>query len=376
MNKESPGMFLKAIGFVRNRLKELPNRDFDYKKVVSEIVIDSSLTEALDRLDEFSHIIVLYWMHKAVTSQLRTKVHVRGKQELPLVGLFATRSPHRPNPIGMTTVRLLERQGNILQVEGLDAIDGTPVVDIKPYIPRGDSPTDARVPQWITSQQSTSRMLINIYHQLMTHYGTQHWWPAREPFEVIVGAILTQSAAWTNVAKAIANLKSANALSPVALRQLPQHEVADLIHPCGYYNAKALKLKSLVNWLGKNYNDDLDKLFNNDIDLLRQQLLSIHGIGEETADSIILYAAHKPIFVIDAYTRRIISRIGLISENSYAAYQTLFMDNLPTDTRLFNEYHALLVRLAKDACRKRPLCQQCCLNNLCQFYIGGRLEKD
>jgi len=376
MNKESPSITLKAIGFVRNRLKELPNRDFDYKKVVSEIVIDSSLTEALDRLNEFSHIIVLYWMHKAVTSQLRTKVHVRGKQELPLVGLFATRSPHRPNPIGMTTVRLLERRGNILQVEGLDAVDGTPVVDIKPYIPRGDSPTDVRVPQWITSQQSTSRMLINIYHQLMAHYGTQHWWPAREPFEVIVGAILTQSAAWTNVAKAIANLKSANAMSPVALRQLPLSELATLIHPCGYYNAKALKLKSLVNWLGENYNDDLDKLFASDIDHLRQQLLSIHGIGEETADSIILYAAHKPIFVIDAYTRRIISRIGLASDNSYTTYQALFMDNLPTDVKLFNEYHALLVCLAKNVCRKRPLCQQCCLNNLCQFYIGGRLEKD
>jgi len=369
-------MTLKAIGFVRNRLKELPNRDFDYKKVASEIVINSSLTEALDRLNEFSHIIVLYWMHRAVTSQLRTKVHVRGKQELPLVGLFATRSPHRPNPIGMTTVRLLEHRGNILRVEGLDAIDGTPVVDIKPYIPRGDSPTDVRVPQWITNQQSTSQLLINIYHQLMAHYGTQHWWPAREPFEVIVGAILTQSAAWTNVAKAIANLKSANAMSPVALRQLPLSELATLIHPCGYYNAKALKLKSWVNWLGENYNDDLNKLFDNEIDFLRQQLLSIHGIGEETADSIILYAAHKPIFVIDAYTRRIISRIGLILENSYAAYQRLFMDNLPTDTRLFNEYHALLVRLAKDVCRKRPLCQRCCLNNLCQFYIGGRLEKD
>jgi len=376
MDNESPGMTLTAIGFVSNRLKDLPGRDFDYKKVVSEIVINSSLTEALDRLDEFSHIIVLYWMHRAVTSQLRTKVHPRGNQEFPLVGLFATRSPHRPNPIGMTTVRLLERRGNILRVEGLDAIDGTPVVDIKPYIPRGDAPADVRVPQWITSQQSTSQLLINIYHQLMTHYGPQRWWPAREPFEVIVGAILTQSAAWTNVARAIANLKSASALSPMALRQLPLSELATLIHPCGYYNAKALKLKSLVDWLGENYHDDLDKLFASDIDLLRQKLLSIHGIGEETADSIILYAAHKPIFVIDAYTRRIMSRIGLISENNYAAYQALFMDNISTDVRLFNEYHALLVRLAKDVCRKHPLCQQCCLSNLCQFYIRGRLEGD
>jgi len=376
MVDELPGMTLKAIGIVRNNLKGLPNRDFDYKKVVSEIVIDRSLTEALDKLDEFSHIIVLYWMHQAVTSQPRTKIHIKGRQELPLVGLFASRSPHRPNPIGKTTVRLLKRRDNILEVEGLDAIDGTPVVDIKPYLPGYDSPANATAPQWVTSQQSTSRMLINIYHQLMAYYGPQHWWPAEEPFEVIIGAILTQSAAWTNVARAIANLKSANALSPEVLRQLPLAKLAAIIRPCGYYNAKALKLKSSAYWLGENYNDNLNKLFANNTDVLRQQLLAIHGVGEETADSIILYAANKPVFVIDAYTRRIVGRIGLAPGNSYASYQALFMDNLPTDTGLFNEYHALLVQLAKNVCRKRPLCQQCCLNNLCQFYIGGHLKED
>jgi len=219
------------------------------------------------------------------------------------------------------------------------------------------------------TKQPTSRVLINIYHQLMAHYGAQHWWPAREPFEVIIGAILTQSAAWGNVEKAIANLKAANALSPQALRQIPLPEVAVLIHPCGYYNAKALKLKSLAYWLGEHYSDSLNKLFANDTDSLRQQLLSVHGIGQETADSIILYAANKPIFVIDAYTRRIISRVGLAPDNnSYAAYQDLFMDNLPTDAELFNEYHALLVRLAKNVCRRHPLCPQCCLNNLCRYY--------
>ena len=204
----------------------------------------------------------------------------------------------------------------------------------------------------------------------MARYGPQHWWPAQEPFEVIVGAILTQSAAWGNVEKAIANLKAAKALSPNTLRQLSLYEVATIIRPCGYYNAKALKLKSFAHWLGEYYNDNLSELFANNIDPLRQQLLSIHGIGQETADSIILYAANKPIFVIDAYTRRIINRIGLAPDsNSYTAYQALFMDNLPTDARLFNEYHALLVRLAKDVCRKSPLCQQCCLNNLCHFYL-------
>ena len=203
----------------------------------------------------------------------------------------------------------------------------------------------------------------------MARYGPQHWWPAPEPFEVIVGAILTQSAAWGNVEKAIANLKAVEALSPMALRQLPLTKIAGLIHPCGYYNVKALKLKSFAHWLGEHYDDDLDELFASSINDIRQQLLSIYGIGEETADSIILYAANKPIFVIDAYTRRIISRLGLAPNNdSYITYQTLFMANLPADSGLFNEYHALLVCLAKNICRPRPLCQQCCLTDICHFY--------
>ena len=202
----------------------------------------------------------------------------------------------------------------------------------------------------------------------MDCYGSQHWWPAKEPFEVMVGAILTQSAAWANVEKAIANLKTSMALAPEPMRRLSVSEIAELIHPCGYYNAKALKLKSLVQWLGEYYDDDLERLFGGDVSQLREQLLSIHGIGEETADSIILYAANKPVFVIDAYTRRIISRVGLAPEsNSYTAYQCLFMDNLPADVRLFNEYHALLVNLAKNVCRTNPLCQQCCLNSICNF---------
>ncbi len=218
--------------------------------------------------------------------------------------------------------------------------------------------------------QSISQALLNTYHQLMARYGPQNWWPAEEPFEVIVGAILTQSAAWGNVEKAIANLKSAKVLLPQALRQLPLAKLARLVHPCGYYNAKALKLRSLAHWLGEYYDDNLNKLFANNIDYLRQQLLSIHGIGQETADSIILYAANKPIFVIDAYTRRIINRLGLAPDsNSYAAYQAFFMNNLPADASLFNEYHALLVRLAKNVCRSHPLCQQCCLNNNCHSCV-------
>ncbi len=368
MANELPDMTLKAIGVVRNKVRQKPKSGYNWRGITSDIVVDSSLSEALDDLDEFSHIIVIYWMHRsAATGQVSAKVHPRGKQDRPLVGLFATRSPYRPNPVGKTTVKLLERRGNVLKVEGLDAIDGTPVIDIKPYIPGYDSVDNARAPSW--DDHSVSQMLRNIYDRLMACYGPQYWWPAEEPFEVIVGAVLTQSAAWVNVEKAIANLKSARALSPEALRQIPLSEVAALIHPCGYYNAKALKLKSFANWLGEHFSDDLNELFASNVDYLRQQLLSIHGIGPETADSIILYAANKPIFVIDAYTRRIINRIGLAPDgNSYSAYQALFMDNLPADARLFNEYHALLVCLGKNVCRSRPLCHQCCLNNLCNFY--------
>ena len=150
MGSEMPGMNLKAIGIVRNGIEQPPRQGWE--NVVSDIVVNSSLTEALDNLDEFSHIIVLYWMHRAAGEPLPSKVHPMGKQELPLVGRFATRSPNRPNPVGKATVRLLERQGNILKVEGLDAIDGTPIIDIKPYIPGYDSATDAKVPPWITNQ--------------------------------------------------------------------------------------------------------------------------------------------------------------------------------------------------------------------------------
>jgi len=218
--------------------------------------------------------------------------------------------------------------------------------------------------------KSVNQVLLKIYRQLVARYGPQHWWPAQEPFEVITGAILTQATAWGNVEKAIANLKASGALSAKELRRLTNSEVAALIRPCGYYNAKAIKLRSFAHWLGEQFDDSLDKLFANDIYYLRQQLLSVHGIGEETADSIILYAANKPIFVIDAYTRRIIDRIGLAPDsNGYTAYQSLFMDNLPSDARLFNEYHALLVRLAKDTCRKYPLCQQCCLGDICRRLL-------
>ena len=220
--------------------------------------------------------------------------------------------------------------------------------------------------------QTISQALQDIYRRLLGSYGPQHWWPAEEPFEVMVGAILTQSAAWLNVEKAIVNLRAAGALSPEALRRLSLSEIAALIRPCGYYNAKARKLKSLAQWLGECCHDNLNELFANSVDHLRQHLLSVYGIGQETADSIILYAANKPIFVIDAYTCRIVNRIGLEpASNNYAAYQSLFMNNLPADVGLFNEYHALPVCLGKNVCRNRPLCQRCCLQNICRFSANG-----
>lgn len=221
--------------------------------------------------------------------------------------------------------------------------------------------------------RTLKKALPDIYQRLLGRFGPQHWWPADESFEVIVGAILTQSAAWGNVEKAIVNLRGVGALSPRALRELPRPKLAALIHPCGYYNAKALKLKAFALWLGNHYDDDLDRLFALDADDLRQQLLAVHGVGPETADSIILYAAGKPVFVIDAYTRRIISRLGLAPEKEgYAAYQRFFMENLPSDAKLFNEYHALLVCLGKNVCRRQPLCAECCLGDICQFY--GNLD--
>jgi endonuclease-3 related protein len=208
-----------------------------------------------------------------------------------------------------------------------------------------------------------NQVLPDIYQRLYKKYGPQHWWPADEPFEVIVGAILTQSTAWANVEKAISNLKQAGALTPDALRKLPQDELAALIHSCGYYNAKAIKLKGFAIWFGKYFGDSLEKLFAQDIGQLRQQLLGVFGIGPESADAILLYAGNKPVFVIDAYTQRIFGRIGIKPRHDeYQYWQAIFMKNLPADAVLFNEYHALLVRLAKEVCRQYPLCKECCLS--------------
>jgi len=212
-----------------------------------------------------------------------------------------------------------------------------------------------------------------IYDRLLARYGRQRWWPAESPFEVMVGAILTQSTAWGNVEKVIAGLKATEALSPPALRRIKQAELAGLIYPSGYYNAKAKKLKALADWVGKYCGDDISRLTRGSTQDLRRQLLGVHGVGPETADSILLYAAGRPVFVIDAYTRRIIDRLGLSPDGrgSYDDYQRLFTASLPADAGLFNEYHALLVRLGKETCRRKPVCSRCCLTGLCRFTADG-----
>lgn len=218
-----------------------------------------------------------------------------------------------------------------------------------------------------------TQTLEEIYRRLLEHYGPQHWWPADDSFEVVVGAILTQSAAWTNVERAIDNLKKENALNPAALRQLPIDELAELIRPSGYFNVKARKVKAFAERLGARYGDSLERMFSLNMPDLRSELLSIYGIGQETADSIILYAARKPIFVIDAYTHRITDRLGLSSNKlDYSSLQALLMDYLPHDEKLFNEYHALFVRHGKVTCKRSPICQACCLSDICETSSRGR----
>lgn len=188
---------------------------------------------------------------------------------------------------------------------------------------------------------------------------------------MIAGAILTQSAAWTNVEKALANLKEAGILSPERIAATPEPELARLLRPSGYYNAKARKLKAFVEMLYQRFDGDLSRLLATPMEELRPLLLSTHGIGPETADSILLYAAGRPVFVIDAYTRRVFSRIGLTPErDTYDAWQRLFEASLPADAQLFNEYHALIVRLAKERCRTEPVCDGCPLQDVCETGRG------
>ncbi len=216
----------------------------------------------------------------------------------------------------------------------------------------------------ISPEISRPRMISSIFEVLMRSFGPQNWWPARTRLEMIIGAILTQNASWSNVEKAIRNLRRANMLRLEALTRAEAGKLAELIRPSGYYNIKAGRIRNFLVYLKQRHNGSLNRMFAWDWPRLRQELLEVNGLGEETVDSILLYAGNKPVFVIDAYTRRVLTRHGLIrGKEPYSALQELFTRSLPADPEIFNEYHALLVKLAKDFCRSRnPICCECPLN--------------
>lgn len=208
---------------------------------------------------------------------------------------------------------------------------------------------------------SLSATLKKTYNKLFKAFGKQRWWPGETAFEIIVGAILTQNTAWTNVEKAIHNLKKAKLLNPKKIHDLSHAELAKYIRPAGYFNIKAKRLKHFLNYLFDDYGGNLKKMLRKRTDSLRRELLSVNGIGPETADSILLYAGNHPVFVVDAYTKRIFSRHGIIpADADYHDVQEIFMKNLAHDVKNFNEYHALIIKTGKDLCKNRkPLCSKC-----------------
>lgn len=211
--------------------------------------------------------------------------------------------------------------------------------------------------------------MAEIYRLLYESYGPRGWWPGDGPFDVIVGAILTQAASWKNVELALANLKAADCWSFTAIDRCPQERLAEIVRPSGYFNAKAAKLKAFAAYVLEWYEGDLERMFAQETAVLRKELLSIHGIGNETADDILVYAAAKPSFVIDTYTIRILERLGITPDAArpkYGDWQALFHRRLEPDVPLFNEFHALLDHHAGRACRKTPVCDGCCLLHVCR----------
>lgn len=208
--------------------------------------------------------------------------------------------------------------------------------------------------------------LLRLYRTLLRRQGHSGWWPGETPFEVCVGAILTQNTSWANVEKALAELRRRRVLSFRGLRALAPRRLAPLLRSAGTYNVKARRLLAFVEFLGREYGGEVARMRREDRFTLRKKLLAVPGVGRETADSIALYAAGLPLFVVDAYTRRVFSRLGLIrGDESYDEIQRFFMRALPEDAALYNDYHAQIVRLAKDVCRARPICARCPLLRRC-----------
>jgi len=204
----------------------------------------------------------------------------------------------------------------------------------------------------------------HIYELLDAHHGPQNWWPADTSFEVMVGAVLVQNTAWKNASTAIATLKEADLMSPSAILQIPVDKLASYIVSSGYFNIKAKRLRTLCTWVDAR--GGINRLKQQPLSTLRKDLLAVHGIGPETADDILLYALGKPVFVIDAYTRRLFSRLGLLqADDSYEIMRMRFEEALNTNEGLYNQYHALIVVHGKNICKKQPMCEICCLSELC-----------
>ena len=222
------------------------------------------------------------------------------------------------------------------------------------------------------SLSPTGERLKEIFLRMLEHFGPRFWWPAETPFEVCIGAILTQNTAWTNVEKAISALKGADVLTVDGLEAIDAGRLGELIRPSGYYNVKSVRLKGFVRWLREHHDGSLDVMFDGDWRELRKELLKVAGIGPETCDSILLYAGNTPTFVVDAYTRRLFHRLGLLPADAiYDKTRLLFMEHLPGDALLFNEYHALIVEECKTFCRTRPLCDGCPLAPQCPTFHSG-----
>lgn len=211
-----------------------------------------------------------------------------------------------------------------------------------------------------------NNIFTEAYEKLIDHFGPQGWWPGESPIEIIVGAILTQNTKWSNVTLAINNLRNADVLNYEALKLLSVDEIASFIRPSGYYNLKAKRLRNLLTMIDEVYSGELDLFLEDPLEVSREHLLSVKGIGPETADCILLYACEQPSFVVDMYTYRVFSRHQLIDEETdYESIQDLFVSHLSEDVQLFNEYHALIVRVAATYCKKtNPLCDECPLQGI------------
>jgi endonuclease III related protein len=212
----------------------------------------------------------------------------------------------------------------------------------------------------------SGRRLLGVYRRLRQRFGAAGWWPAETPFEVCLGAILVQNTSWGNVERALERVRAAGRLSYQGLSGLTEARIGALVRPSGTYRVKARRIRAFLDFLGVAYGGRVEAMRGEDPAELRRRLLAVHGIGRETADSIVLYAAGLPLFVVDAYTRRVFSRLGLLAPGlAYDEVQRFFMDRLPGDAALFNDYHAQIVTLAKEICRPRPRCGECPLEVLC-----------